>query len=288
MLYNLPDGPPMAVIDPHDTAWWAALGQPSAGRHALVIGDPTTPTTALVIAGAITDLRVYLHPLHSTLVATVQAAYIHHTQQFATGTAPVTAGPQPDADLITLPHTGIRVPNRDLRVTAMRELPTPDGVAYTATLRLDGAPVGTAVNESMGGETNYLPAPGSPLGDQQLAVFVAASRGVDGQPLAIDELLDVLTEYENAKEVAKAVRAGRSPLRLRAPLGEGPELADTYYTARHATAAKVTTPAQRDALVADLRRRGVAEGTWWQLWTGERWDNPTPPPTPDPGAESPW
>ncbi len=296
MLYDLPDGPPIVVVGPYDTAWWAALGQPSAGRHALVIGDPTTPTAAVVIAGAITDLGAYLHPLHSTLVDAVQAAYLHHTEQPGTNSEPAgepvppkrtAGGPQHDADLIVLPHTGIRVPDATLRVTAYRELPTPHGVAYTATLRWGNIPVGTLHNEGLGGLTTYRPAAGTPFDDARLDAFVAASRTADGQPFTEEATLleELVTEFENVEHVTSATRAGRSPIRLQAPLGDG--LDDIYYTALRNTVPKVTTPAQRDALRAALTWPPEVDGGWWQLWTGQAWEDLTLAPAPDPDTEDP-
>jgi hypothetical protein len=296
MLYDLPSGPAIAVIGPEDTAWWAKLGEAPAGRYALVIGDRTTPRDAVVIAGSMSDIGAYLHPLHATLVNTVQQTYArisqHRTgdQTPARGVTPSTptADPRPAVDLVTLPHTSIRVPDANLQVTAYRELPTPDGVAYTATVRLGRIPVGTLHNEGIGGLTSYHPAAGSPFGHRQLAVFVAASATADGQPISEEDLLEELvTEYENATHVAKAVRAGRSPLRLRAPLGEGDGLDDVYYTAERATTAKVTTPAQRDALVAQLRTTAVIDGAWWQPWTGHTWEDLTAPSQPAHGQDSP-
>jgi hypothetical protein len=43
---------------------------------------------------------------------------------------------------------------------------------------------------------------------------------------------------------------------------DGDDLTDVYHTAHRTTAAKVTTPAQRDALVAELQRRAGVNGGW--------------------------
>ena len=296
MLYDLPAGPAIAVIGPEDTAWWAELGEAPAGRYALVIGDRTTPLDSVVIAGSMSDIGAYLHPLHASLVNTIQETSARISQNpggdqpRALGvTRPAsTADPRLAVDLVTLPHTGIRVPDANLRVTSYRELPTSDGVAYTATVRLGRTPVGTLHNEGMGGLTSYHPATGSPFGYRHLAAFVAASRTADGQPISEEDLLEELvTEYENATHVAKAVRAGRSPLRLRAPLGDSDGLDDVYYTAERATTAKVTTPAQRDTLVAQLHTTPVIDGAWWQLWAGHAWQDLTEPARSDPGQDSP-
>ncbi len=290
MFYDLPTVPAIELVGPDDTARWTALGVDPAGRHALVIGDPTAPAGAVVITGALPDIGAYPHPLHAALIAAVQEAYTRtqrnpghdEGRELTPAPPPPTTAPPAAVDLVTLPHTGIRVPHPNLRVSSYRELPTPDGVAYTATLRLGRTPVGTIHNEGMGGLTGYHPTADSPFGHRHLADFAAASRTADGQPITEESLLEELvTEYENSRHVATATRAGRSPVRLMAPLGEGDYLADVYYTAHRTTAAKVTTPAQRDALVAALQRRAVADGGWWQLWTGEQWDNLTAPPQPE-------
>jgi len=294
MLYDLPATPAIIVVGPDDTRWWAELGEDPAGRHALVIGDPTAPRGTVVIAGPLPDIGAYLHPLHAALTATVQEAYARLTREpgseqprkHPAAPPPPADEPRPAVSLVMLPHTGIRVPDPILRVSSYRELPTPDGVAYTATVRLHRIGVGTIHNDGNGGPTSYFP-DSNVFGHRQLADFVAASRTADGQPISKEQLLDeLITEFENAEHVAAATRAGRSPVRLMAPLGAGDGLADTYYTAHRDTAAEVTTPAQRDALTAELRRRAVVEDAWWQLWTGQRWENLTPPPQPTTGRRA--
>jgi hypothetical protein len=112
-----------------------------------------------------------------------------------------------------------------------------------------------------------------------MAEYVAASRGADGRPLTEEDLLeDLVTEYEHAEHVARATRAGRSPIQLRAPLGVGVD--EVYYTADRRVVAKVTTPAQRAALTAHLQRLAVPDGMWWQLWTGHAWEDLTTPTRP--------
>jgi len=138
MLYVLPATPTITLVGPDNTAWWAALGADPAGRSALVIGDPADPAAALVIAAALPDFDAYLPLFHTAVRRTVDAGSGRHV----TGPRPLAI---PDgttepaaaaaATLVTLPHTGIRVPDATLQVTAYQELPTPAGVAYTATLR---------------------------------------------------------------------------------------------------------------------------------------------------------
>nr|BFE56399.1 hypothetical protein GCM10020063_009250 [Dactylosporangium thailandense] len=284
MLYVLPATPPIAVVGPDDTAWWAALGEASAGRSALVIGDLANPAAALVIAAALPELGAYLPAFYAALQHTVQAA--PHTLPPATARRTTNPAAQPATTLVTLPHTGIRVPDATLQVTSYRELPTPDGAAYTATVRWGRIPVGSIHNEGRGGITMFWPVAGSAFDRRRLAAFVAASRSADGRPLTEEDLLEELvTEYEHAAHVARARRAGGSPVQLRVPFGVGFD--GVYYTAARRIAAKVTTPAQRAALTAQLQRLAVPAGAWWQLWTGQAWEDLTTPSQPGPARPEP-
>ncbi|MEU7874260.1 hypothetical protein [Dactylosporangium sp. NPDC049140] len=296
MLYVLPDTPPISLVGPDDTAWWTALGEAPAGRSALVIGDPANPTAALVIAASLPELGAYLPVLHTTLDRTVQDRLeMPHPAPRPPLPTPATTGagtvPAAEADttsnLVALPHTGIQVPDATFRVTTYQELPTPDGVAYTATVHWGSTPVGTIHNEGRGGATRYWPAAGSALDQRSLAEFVAASRGADGRSLTEEDLLEALvTEYEHARHVAHATRTGRSPIQLRAPLGVGAD--EAFYTADRRVVAKVATPEQRAALTARLQRLAVPDGMWWQLWTGQAWEDLTTPTQPTaPGPDRP-
>jgi hypothetical protein len=293
MLYDLPTGPTVTVVSPDDTDGWTALGVDPAGRYALVIGDPAGGHDAIVVAGRLSELSIYLDPVHGTLAHALAAAY-EQTQgdlrddeparRRRADTTPALIDAAPALDLVTLPHTGIRVPGLGLQVTSLRQLRTPDGVAYTATLRLGPTPVGTIANEGNGGATVYHPTAGSPFDRQQLAAFVAASRTADGQPMPEEQLLEeLISEYENVKHVTQATRARRSPVRLMAPIGD--RLDAGYATVHRTTAAKIATAAQRAALITDLQRRQVDEGVWWQLWTGQRWEDLTAPPPPAAGEK---
>lgn len=296
MLYELPDSPGIHLVGPDDEAVWTALGVASAGRHAVVIGDVAALAQATVIAGTAADLAAWLAPFAGQLPAAVTRTVVppRTTAPQPGGDEPSAVGVDADlpsvAELVTLPHTGVQVPDPTLRVSSLRQLPTPDGVAYTATLRRGRTPVGTIHNEGMGGATSYHPSAGSPFGSRQLAAFVAASRTADGRPISEEQLLEHwVTEYEHDKEITTATRLGRSPLRLRSPLSAADtfhdeHFDDVYYTARHATTANVTTADDRTALIAELRRIPIEPGQWWQRWTGQRWEDLTTPPSRTPGS----
>lgn len=292
MLYDLPARLSVTVVGPDAVRWWAELGTDPAGRYALAVGDPAGIGDDLVIAGSRTDLAAYLHAACAALTGTHADRYASlrpHTDSGDPAEAP-TPSPRPedrsgpDTDLVTLPHTGIRVPDVNLQLSALRELPTPDGVAYTATVRIGGIPVGAIHNGGAGDQTRYRPMPGSPFGCRHLADIVAASRGPDGRSLTEEQLLETLiTEYQIGWHVDAAAGAGRSPLRLQAPSGVGP--ADLPLTVDVDTATNVTTPAQRAALAAMVQRRPVDAGAWWQLWTGARWEDLTTPAQPGPDGQ---
>jgi hypothetical protein len=304
MLYELPEGPAVILVGPEDTPWWTELGMESAGRYALVIGGPTAPRDAQVITGSLQELAGYLaddgplardfslaHALlqdaltHNTIVSDTSEGNIKPGTSGDDGRHPTAAVPaqpvdmpDPAVELVTLPHTGIRVPSTSLRITAVRDLAsTPDGGAYTATLQMGAIPVGHVHNEGWGGPTTYDTADGSPFDLDQLAAFVAASRDANNEPLTEDGLLEELvTEYEGAAHVAEATRLGRSAIRLQEPLGEGDGLAGYFVTAERGIVPPIVTPVDRDELTCSLQRRDVLDGSRWQLWTGQRWEGLPP------------
>lgn len=283
MLFNLPAHPAFTLVSPDDTDWWTAHHAEPDGRHALVLADPITGREALIVAGPLPAVGECLGVLQRQAISALRAAaeYVPPSPFAMDGSMPVRAV-EPAAALHPLPHTGIRLPDPDLRVTALRGLPTPDGIAYTATLRRGNTPIGTIVNDGTGGATRFQPTPGSPLGRHDLTALVAASRDEHGQPIAEEDLLEALiTEYENTRHVADAARFGRSPVRLLAPIGPGGHHTAVYGAVDRTTAAPVTTPAQRAELIRALHRRRSVPGGRWQLWDGQRWDDLTPPqPTP--------
>ena len=275
MLYELPDSPGIHLVGPDDEAVWTALGVAAGGRHRRHHRRPGSARPATVIAGTIADFAAWLDPFTGHSPAAQPTGIVGDEPTVVGPTVVgVDADPPSVAELVTLPHTGIQVPDPTLRVSSLRQLPTPDGVAYTATLRRGRTPIGTIHNEGNGGATSYSPAAGSPFGPRELAAFVAASRTADGQPISDENLLeDWITEFEHDKEVTAAVRLGRSPVRLRSPLSvvdtfHDEHFDDVYYTARHLTAAKVTTAADRAALTAELLRIPIEARQWWQMWTG--------------------
>jgi hypothetical protein len=176
--------------------------------------------------------------------------------------------------LIVLPHTGLHVPHRRLRVSSLKTLRTPEGEAFTATLRLDGRLVGYIHNDGNGGATTWTTT-GTGFGRRDLDAYVAACR-TDAGTAALEEhiLDDLVEEYASARTVAKADRAGHTALRL-CQLING-----ATFTVGGATATRVITPAHRQRLAVDLAAKSPAgDDEWWQLWNGTAWKDVTPRPT---------
>jgi hypothetical protein len=175
---------------------------------------------------------------------------------------------------IVLPHTGLRMPHTRLTVTSKKTLPTPDGEAFTATLRLDGRIVGHIHNDGWGGPTTWTPT-GAGFSWRDLDAFSTECRTQSGTaPMEETVLDDLVEEYATARRVAKHDRAGRTALRL-CQLVDG-----NIYSAAEAAATRVTTAAHRQRLIGELAAALPAdEDQWWQLWTGHAWDDLTDRPT---------
>lgn len=165
---------------------------------------------------------------------------------------------------VILPHTGLRVPHDRLRVTDLRQMPTRNGVAFTATAAFDGVTVGTITNDGNGGATE--PYVAHPLfGWRELAGYVAASRR-NGAPAAEEQVLDALVEeYDTAAHVRAATTAGSTAVRLRDDDGNTLDLRTVQ-----------PVPPRTPDAVADLTRHLTEAfpnpyGTQWQIWAGTGW-----------------
>ncbi|GGM90037.1 hypothetical protein ACFFX1_49330 [Dactylosporangium sucinum] len=193
-----------------------------------------------------------------------------------------TASPGPAEQapaLVTLPHSGVQVPDAALRVTSLRQLPTRDGVAFQAVLRRGRNRVGTVENEGRGGETSFYPAAPNLFGYAELNAFADACRTASGGPCSTEQLLnELVNEYDTARIVTADARRGRVTVRLMAPVIEGdPDL----YTAEFASVGVPSGTAPNLAEVARVlaTTRPAGPRGRWQYWTGAAWQT-----LPDPAA----
>ncbi len=116
--------------------------------------------------------------------------------------------------MITLLHTGMRVPTDRIRVTSLAELPMPtSGVAWTADLCVDSTPLGTLYNHGRGGDTEFTPA--TPAARDLVASYVIQCRDADGHPLWPATVYGYLAdEYETAEFVTSTAQSQRYGVRL--------------------------------------------------------------------------
>lgn len=295
MRYHLPtDHPPITLVRPEDSDFWAALGEPARGRHAVVIGDVAEAATATVVLGELLDLTHYLDPIHGQLHLSVgeiasQIRHVLRAEQMVSGTTLIAAsqsqadtGQTDELERIALPHSDLRVPRelQHLRVTSYRSFDTGDGEAFNAVLRRGRVKVGTIRNTGVGGSSSYDPDPGSPFGYRELRAMVAHCRTGAGDRVAEEDVLDALVEEcQSNRRISQAARAGRIALRMRVPLG------NSFYTPAVATAQPIRDTADRVQLARELDTDMPAEtGGRWQMWTGDRWDDLTATPHGEPDA----
>jgi hypothetical protein len=291
VLYHLPDqAPALTLVAPSDAGFWAALGVHAADRHAVVIGDVADPARSTVIVGTRPDIAEYLDPFHGALTSrltqlgakTRRGPAPHDTVPRHEQQPQPDAAPPPGGPLIALPHSGLRIPDRRLHISHYQDLPMADGVAFTAVLRLDGHTVGTIANSGAGGATTYTPIAGSALRHCDLQKYAARCRSAAGRGVLDEELLDALvTELQTGQVIASAARAGHSVLRRMAPLDAGEHLGVELRTVP-----AVTTTTGRAAVARTAAQTWPADdGQWWQLWTGQRWEDLTPRPVENPTAQ---
>jgi hypothetical protein len=160
---------------------------------------------------------------------------------------------------VRLPHTGLRVPHDRLKVTDLEQTPTHNWPACTATLTLDGQPVGVIRNDGNGGDPALACDPDR-WGWQRMADYAAASRRY-GQAVTEQQVLDALVIE---CEVNQAIRAAQ------ATGGALARLIDTNGTIREL---RPITPAPRHLQEVLESGRTLTRGgdQQWEIWTGASW-----------------
>jgi hypothetical protein len=189
--------------------------------------------------------------------------------------------PQP----LRLPHSGLTVPHDGYTVTAYKELTTHDGVAFTATLRLNRKIIGTIENEGMGGPDTFHCNDAHAYGRHTTALETFAAQCIDaeGDVPEVEYLLgDLVTEYQTGRDIARAAKRGNTLVRLlqddeddNGPLGWARET-DLFEI-------PLTAAANRGKLRAGLlgnTRLAPPPLGWWQVWKADqsRWTDVTDRP----------
>lgn len=179
----------------------------------------------------------------------------------------------PPADLTALPHSGLHVPDATVRVSSLRQLETPHGVAFTAVLRRGRQRVGAISNDGRGGETYFTPDQPRTFGFAEINAFAAACRDGHGEPCSTEQVLnDLVDEYDSGRMVTRDAARGRVTARLLAPLFD--DSTRVYATDVCAVRASSTEPPHRAQIArAVFAARPPQPGERWQLWTGARWED---------------
>lgn len=197
--------------------------------------------------------------------------------------------------LITLPHTGLQIPHKRLRIRKLCTLALANGVALTAQLLYSGRPAGLICNNGDGGATIYQPYAGSPFDRQAFSRYVADCRTPHGLVKLDEVILDLLVEeHETNRHLNQAQQRGNTLARHTHQLPTEPhgdqepearphpdasvrgdivcEIGELHKGAEH------TTGDQRANLIAGLDHAAACDqpGTW-QVWTGHTWTPITEP-----------
>jgi hypothetical protein len=189
--------------------------------------------------------------------------------------------------LVPLVHSDIRVPHNRLRVTSLDQMERANGVAFNATLSLDGRTIGAVENDGNGGAT-WLRSPNNLFGWKAMAAFTDSCRR-HGKPVTEDEILNALIdEYDTDQLIRAATAAGNTLLRLRDTDGNVLHLIEVPGTQHSIEAVGI-------ALGSHLAAHPDTNGAMWQIWTGDNWKtlNPVPAtaahqaPIPAPGRTDP-
>ncbi|BFU47721.1 DUF4314 domain-containing protein [Krasilnikovia sp. MM14-A1004] len=173
--------------------------------------------------------------------------------------------PGHEQDFELLRHTpGMRVPHTRLQLTNMRYQPVSTGLAFTATLALDGRPLATVTDDGAGAPT-LDPADLTAIHDG-LRAYLGHCR-FHGSSVDMPRLLQALAdEHFLSHAVAQAEVDGGTQLRLVDDAG-------------HTRALRPVTPAPAGltALLELGRSLTCGPGQQWQIWTGTSWFTlPTP------------
>lgn len=173
--------------------------------------------------------------------------------------------------MITLPHTGIEVPHDRLLFKGYQELPTTDGVAFTAQLFDSARALGTIENDGQGGGTRFVSR--THEAHRMVTEFVSACRRA-GSPLDEEWVWEHLITEDDLDHAAKAT--GHRESLIRGVHNDG-DWDGTLSPVRVPPLwLGATGSSWRTKLVRELREEhpGTAD---WEYWTGQAWESLTLP-----------
>ncbi|MEV0453731.1 hypothetical protein [Catellatospora methionotrophica] len=165
-------------------------------------------------------------------------------------------------------HTPLRMPHDRLTVVAMEHMNVSRGLAYTATLHLDGQYVGLIECQGSGMPTIYQTA-GRGFGWRELGEFVAGCRW-QGEPTSEEMVLEALiSEYETNAIIKDCKPFSEAVVALRADDGDLLNL-EYRLDKRHMAAGD---PQQMATALTKrvVRRYPYLDMFTWQFWWDGQW-----------------
>lgn len=172
------------------------------------------------------------------------------------------------SELITLPHTGMQVPDASVTVSSLRYHGS-RGEGFTATLRKGPAIVGVIDNDYCSGSA-FSPNGKTGFGYDQLNAYAAACR-LNGEPCSTETVInELVSEYECARNLAKYQKKGfalvmRMLVLVNPDRPEWGTATGAFYAQR--TMPPLATESDRAAFAADFLRANPTEsGQAWQWW----------------------
>ncbi|GAA4595800.1 hypothetical protein BJY16_001798 [Actinoplanes octamycinicus] len=186
---------------------------------------------------------------------------------------------------VRLPHSGLLVPHTGYTVTSFTGHQTHDGVAFTATLRLNKKAIGVIQNAGRGGPDTFY---SNTAGDhrqkhQDLEDFAALCTDPRGTTPTLDSVLsDLVAEYETSRDIARAAKRGNTLLRLMTDheLGDGPMGWPSPAAYTETSPALAADHERLRASLTEDEELAPSALAWWQIWdaTAGRWIDVTPRP----------
>ncbi|WJK33152.1 hypothetical protein [Solwaraspora sp. WMMA2065] len=182
---------------------------------------------------------------------------------------------------IPLTHSPLHVPHDRLTVTSLHERLTANGVAFTATLRLDGTPVGTVENEGDGRGTWLRHHDPARFSRHDMHEYVRGCR-YRRQPTDEETVLDrLITEHDLTRRIA-ALPAGT--ILTRSVDDDGDFCGDLAIVESRTGPDRLDQPAAWTSLANHLATVETSpHSTHWQVWRDGAWQQLPDPTTARPG-----